>query len=215
METNTPLNYDTRALIACTDCDLLIQAPQLKQAENTSSTALCPRCNAVLLKQANHSASRTLALAIAAFFMLLLANAFPILTLQIGSESISCSIFGAADTLYQQGMWYLSAIIIITTIITPALQLMILLYLLIPIALGKRPQFIVVPMKIFNALHPWSMIEVFMLGILISLSKLMGMARIEPDVALWSIAILMLLLTATLSTFNPKKIWQLLTPAHQ
>ncbi|MBM5573057.1 paraquat-inducible protein A [Deefgea sp. CFH1-16] len=147
--------------------------------------------------------------------MLLLANAFPILTLQIGSESISCSIFGAAETLYQQDMWYLSAIIIITTIITPALQLLILLYLLIPIALRKRPQFIIVPMKIFNALHPWSMIEVFMLGILISLSKLMGMARIEPDIALWSIAILMLLLTATLSTFNPKKIWQLLTPAPQ
>ncbi len=147
--------------------------------------------------------------------MLLLANAFPILTLQIGSESISCSIFGAANTLYQQGMWYLSVIIIVTTILTPALQLLILMYLLLPIARGKRPQFIILPMKIFNTLHPWSMIEVFMLGILISLSKLMGMARIEPDIALWSIAILMLLLTATLSTFNPKKIWQLLSSPPQ
>ncbi|MCB5195197.1 paraquat-inducible protein A [Deefgea salmonis] len=191
---------------------MLIQAPQLQQADNTNSTALCPRCQAVLFKQINHSVSRTLALAIAAFVMLLLANAFPILTLQIGSESISCSIFGAANTLYQQGMWYLSVIIIVTTILTPALQLLILMYLLLPIARGKRPQFIILPMKVFNTLHPWSMIEVFMLGILISLSKLMGMARIEPDIALWSIAILMLLLTATLSTFNPKKIWQLLSP---
>ncbi|WP_288841811.1 paraquat-inducible protein A [uncultured Deefgea sp.] len=194
---------------------MLIQAPQLQQADNTNSTALCPRCQAVLFKQINHSVSRTLALAIAAFVMLLLANAFPILTLQIGSESISCSIFGAANTLYQQGMWYLSVIIIVTTILTPALQLLILMYLLLPIARGKRPQFIILPMKIFNTLHPWSMIEVFMLGILISLSKLMGMARIEPDIALWSIAILMLLLTATLSTFNPKKIWQLLSSPPQ
>ena len=56
--------------------------------------------------------------------------------------------------------------------------------------------------------RPWSMVEVFLLGALVSFAKLAHLADLSPDMALWSFAALIVLLACAVSAFDPRAIWQ-------
>jgi paraquat-inducible protein A len=57
-----------------------------------------------------------------------------------------------------------------------------------------------------QSLRPWGMIEVFLLGVLVAIVKLSGMATIVPGPALWAFMLLTPLLTAVVS-FDPRLFW--------
>ncbi len=92
----------------------------------------------------------------------------------------------------------------------PGLQLLILLYLLIPLQLRRMPPYVPELLRTLQLLRPWSMIEVFMLGILVSLSKLAAMAQVIPGIALWSFAVLMFMMTAVFAAFDARRVWRML-----
>jgi paraquat-inducible protein A len=52
------------------------------------------------------------------------------------------------------------------------------------------------------------MMEVFMLGILVAIVKLMDMATIVPGLALWSFVLLMLVLAGAVASFEPESVWE-------
>ena len=196
-------------LIACHDCDLLLTPPALRPG----AAACCPRCGAVLYRNVRNGHERALAFAIAAVVLYLLANFFPIMALEINGTLTSCTLFGAAAALWHQGIQTLAALVLLTTVIVPGLQLLIVLYLLIPLRWQRMPPYVPELLRALQALRPWSMIEVFMLGILVSISKLASMAQVIPGVAMWSFALLMFMMTAVFSAFDARQIWRLL-PEH-
>jgi paraquat-inducible protein A len=55
--------------------------------------------------------------------------------------------------------------------------------------------------------EPWSMIEVLMLGVLVSLVKLTSSFKVIPGVALWSFGCLTLLLAAAAASFSVRDVW--------
>jgi paraquat-inducible protein A len=59
--------------------------------------------------------------------------------------------------------------------------------------------------------RPWGMIEVFMIGVLVTVVKLSTMAQVLPGVALWSFGALVVVLAAMLS-FDPRDLWHYLEP---
>ncbi len=190
-------------LIACHECDLLLRPPELEPG----GVARCPRCGATLFKSAHRSQERALAFTVSAIILLMLANFFPIMGLQIGANYVSCTLTSAALMLYREGMQELGILVLITTVIVPTVQMLIMLYVLLPLSLGYLPPRIPDMLRMLNILRPWSMVEVFMLGILVSLTKLAAMATVIPGIALWSFAALMVLMTAAMSSFNPRQIW--------
>ncbi|GGP18415.1 paraquat-inducible protein A [Silvimonas iriomotensis] len=193
-------------LIACHECDLLLRPPELEPG----GVARCPRCGATLYKSAHRSQERALAFTVSAIILLMLANFFPIMALQVGGNQVSCTLTSAALMLYHEGMQELGILVLITTVIVPTAQMLIMLYVLLPLSLDYLPPRIPDMLRMLNMLRPWSMVEVFMLGILVSLTKLTAMATVIPGIALWSFAALMVLMTAAISAFNARHIWQLL-----
>ncbi|GAB7125842.1 paraquat-inducible protein A [Silvimonas sp. JCM 19000] len=193
-------------LIACHECDLLLQPPQLAPG----AVACCPRCGATLYREIKHGHERVLAFALAAVVLYLLANCFPIMSLEISGTRVSCTLIGAAQALWNQGIQTLSILVMATSVIVPGLQLLILLYLLIPLQLRRMPPYVPELLRTLQLLRPWSMIEVFMLGILVSLSKLAAMAQVIPGIALWSFAVLMFMMTAVFAAFDARRVWRML-----
>jgi paraquat-inducible protein A len=49
--------------------------------------------------------------------------------------------------------------------------------------------------------------EVFMIGIIVAIVKLVGMAQIVPGLALWSFALLILILAAAAANMDPRVVW--------
>lgn len=194
----------TEQLVACPECDLLLKEIPLAP----DGAAVCCCCGATLYRNRPDSLRRTLAFTLAAVVFYLVANIFPILGIELQGNANASNLFGAVRSMWQQEMRLISLLVFITAILIPALQLGILLYLLVPLHLMKHPPGIPLIMRVMSAIKPWGMVEVFMMGILVSLVKLQGDFSILPGAALWSFAALTLLLAAVAASFNPRDVWK-------
>lgn len=191
------------SLIACHECDLLQREVPLP----TGRAARCRRCGAVLYRNTPDSLNRTLAYTLAAALLFAVANAFPIVGLDAQGNRTATTLFGTVRTLYDDGMTSVAALVFATTILMPALELAAMLYMLLPLKLGRVPHGLPAMFRLVQAVRPWGMVEVFMLGTLVSLAKLAHLAKVVPGIALWSFAVLMVLLAAVSAAFDPRALW--------
>lgn len=156
---------------------------------------------------------RPLAFTLAAAILFLLANAFPIVGLEVQGQGSTATLFGTAQALYGQNMKMLAALVFFTTIVVPAVQLSAMTSVLVPLRLGKVPDWIPVALRTLQAVRPWGMVEVFILGMLVSLVKLGGMATVVPGAGMWSFGGLLLMISAAVASFDARSIWAKLEPA--
>ncbi len=191
-------------LIACEECDVLHRRIVL----NAGCAAHCTRCGAELFRSRSFHIDTVLALTLGSLVVFVMANAFPIVTLEMKGVHNGSTLFGAIVTLYREGMAIVSGLVLATTILFPLTELMILLYLLIPLRQGQLPARFHLCTRVIQTIRPWGMIEVFLLGVLVSLVKLSSTASILPGVALWAFSALTVLLAAILM-FEPRHLWDL------
>jgi paraquat-inducible protein A len=184
-------------LIACHDCDLL----QRDVVPPPGGTAACPRCGAIHYRYHPYNRQRALALAIAAAILFLIANLFPIVGIEAQGNRNSTTLLGAVHTLWHEDMPLVAALVLVTTVLAPAFELVLVIWLL----MVPRPA--PLPLRLVLMMQPWRMVEVFMLGLLVSVVKLSHLASIEAGVALWAFAALLPLFALLTTTFNPRDLW--------
>lgn len=194
----------TQTLIACHECDLLHQVQPLPE----KSKARCSRCGAVLYAHFPATIDRTLAFAITGLVLLVIANIYPFLSLESQGTVLETTLITGTIILSKQNMAGLALLVLLTSMLIPCLLLGGLAYVLGPISLGYR---LPANRRIFRLaliLRPWSMTEVFFLGILVSVIKLAKMATIIPGTALFSFLGLVFVLAAVNTCMDPRTIWE-------
>jgi paraquat-inducible protein A len=190
-----------RELLACPECDLLQHVPAPRP-----SKALCARCGAVLYR-AGSGLERTLALTLTALVLLALANAFPILTLELQDERTTATLAGAAAALWSQNMQLVALLVLFMALAMPLAELAALAYLLLPLARGARAPGFAAVFRLLQFASRWGTVEVFVLGSLVALVKLGHVASVEPGIALGSYGALMLVMAAIEASFDPRDLW--------
>ena len=191
-------------LVACPDCDLLQRLGEIPEG----STARCLRCGGLLRKRPRNGLERALALTYSAAILFVVANSFPFLSFEMKGEETQTTLATGIIDMYNQGKWEISLLVAFTIVIAPVAQIAILLYLLTPIRLGRVPYGLPFAFRVLRHMMPWSMMEVFMIGILVAIPKLMGMASVVPGTALFAFVLLMVVLTAANAAFDPESVWQ-------
>jgi paraquat-inducible protein A len=191
-------------LLACHECDLLHRIKPLPEGQ----TAVCSRCGAELCSHKRDSFERSLALTLAGLILFIMANAYPLLDIKQGSLFVSTTLIGSVEVLYATGMWYIGLLVLLTAILFPFLQLMSMLIILVPLQMKKKPWKLPVVMKFLEAIKPWGMMEVFMLGILVSIVKLVKMVKVIPGHSLVAFAVLIFVLAALVSAFDTHQTWE-------
>ncbi|WP_168788432.1 paraquat-inducible protein A [Paraburkholderia aromaticivorans] len=192
-----------REIIACEECDLL----QLAAPLTPGASLRCCRCRAELGRGRTNGPERALAFTLASAVLLVISNAFPIVGLSVNGHLVQTTLAGSVRMLYTHGTWPLAVLVFLTTILTPVLQTVAMLWLLVPLRLGRVPWHAVEGFRLFQLARPWGMTEVLILGLLVALVKLTHIAKVVPGTALWSFVVLMLLLAAASATFDPREIW--------
>jgi paraquat-inducible protein A len=191
-------------LVACRDCDLVHSLASLPEG----STALCRRCGGVLRRRRRNPIERTLALSLAAAVLFAVANAFPFLSFAMKGQVTTTTLLSGVRDLYDQGKPEIAVLVGATAVAAPFVQIALLVYVLLPLHLGRLPWGLAEAFRLLRRVTPWSMMEVFLIGILVSISKLAGMAQVVPGLALWAFALLMVALTGALATLDPEAIWE-------
>ena len=190
-------------LLACPECDLL----QIETAFPRPRKALCARCGAVLYQRHDQGLDRTLALTVGALLLFAIANAFPILSLELQGERTDATLAGAVAALWGQDMQLVAALVLFTAIVMPLAELAALGWLLLPLRFGRRAPHFGAVFQLLQFAQRWGMVEVFVLGVLVSFVKLGHLANVEAGVALWSFVALMLLMAAIEANFDPRDLW--------
>ena len=192
-------------LIVCEGCDAVYPRAQLRPHE----FATCRRCGTVLARYWGRMHERMLPLTVACLVLFAIANFFPIVSIELRGLHSETTLMGAVLTLAAEGMSEVGLLVLLTTLLFPLVQLCVLLYLLVPINLHRQPPVgFRILVRAMQVMRPWGMIEVFLLGVLVAVVKLSGMAQVIPGAALWAFVALTVLLTAVLA-FEPQAFWRL------
>jgi paraquat-inducible protein A len=191
-------------VIVCPACDLVHR----RDAAPVAGPAQCSRCRAPLQRPENGRIDSAIALAATALVCFLLTNAYPLVAIQTNGSTRTATLGDAAWGLYAQGHAGLAALVFLTTVVAPFLQIVGLIYLLIPLRRGWRVPGRNLVFRLLMQVRPWSFIEVFMLGTLVALVRLSKFAEVIPGVALWSCVLLMFSLAALTSRTSPEQFWR-------
>jgi paraquat-inducible protein A len=194
-----PITY-----IICHDCDLI----QKKPDTSIAGTLRCVQCDAVLQKSEKGNTDTTLALLIAGIILFILINSFPFLTFRMSGQLQETTLITGIEMFFNQGWWPLGLLVFLATILAPALHLLGLLYILLPLKFGLKMPGVPRIMRIITTFQPWSMVEIFMLGILVTVVKLSNDGEITAGISLFAFMAFTFVQAAIFYTFNPLLIWE-------
>lgn len=198
-----------RTMIACHDCDLLLRLPPVSEGD----TVRCRRCGGVLRQRRRNGIERTLALSFAAAVLFAVAQAFPFLAFEMQGQVTQTTLLTGVLDLYEQGLPEVAALVLTTSVLAPLLQISLLLYVLFPIHLGRVPWQMARAFRLLRHVQPWSMMEVFLVGILVAVTKLVGMADVVPGLAIWAFSLLIVVLAGAMASLDPEAVWERLEGA--
>ncbi len=191
--------------VACHDCDLVHRIPVGQEGRS----GRCIRCGGVLFNEKRNSVERTLALAVAGAVLFVVANVFPFLSFDMQGRVTETTLLSGVRELWNQDMGSISFLVLITAVVAPGMQLLLLLYILVPAHLGRAPHQLSLCLRLLRRFEAWSMMEVFLIGIFVALVKLGDLADIVPGPAIFSFAILILVLAGAAATFDRRGLWRL------
>jgi len=191
-------------LLACPECDLL----QSGSAMPRPRKALCARCGAILYQRHDHGLERTAALSVAALVLFTIANAFPIVSLELQGERTAATLFGAVSALWSQNMQLVALLVAFTAIAMPLLEIAALAWLLFPLRYGQRAPYFGDAYATLQFAQRLSLVDVFVLGALVSYVKLDHIAEVQAGAGLWAFAALMLVMATIESNFDPRDLWE-------
>lgn len=193
-----------RETVACPDCDLLQRLPSLPPG----GKARCPQCGKTLATRPRDPLDRPLALTLAAACVFILANTAPLMGLSAAGRHASTTIVGGAYEMWQQGQELTALIVAFCAVIAPGGYILFMLTVLLAARRPPAPKWVGDMLRWADALQPWSMLEVMILGILVALIKIAELATVDPDVGMYAVGALVVLFSALTITFDPREIWK-------
>ena len=199
---NRPATARSLGLVRCHDCSLLAAA----------HLETCPRCGAHLHLRKPDSLGRTTALVLAALVLYLPANLLPItVTTAIGTRQADTILSGVIYFM-QTGSWEIASVIFIASVFVPFAKLIILVLLLVSVRFRWRwrPRDRTVLYRLTELVGRWSMVDIYVVTILVALVRLGAVATIEAGPAAVYFAAVVVLTMFAAESFDPRLIWDAL-----
>lgn len=203
MHNITDLTYSEAELQACPHCDLLSVRPPLEP----DTEVRCPRCDALLIPRQLPELEICFALCLGALLLFLVTNFAPLLTLELRGTPTTTTLAGAAWALFGAEHPAVALVVLFCTVLGPGLVLLMQCYVVGALHLGLLPFAMRGMLAGICHIAPWGMLDVFLLGVIVALIKLVSMAAIHPGAGLYAFGLLVPLLVLAESRFPARALW--------
>lgn len=162
------------------------------------------------LRSRRHSIHKTWALLFSACLLYVPANLWPIMETNLLGQSELSTILGGVFLLWESGSYPIAIIIFTASVIVPVAKLFILCWLNATVQHGniKRPQHKMSWYRLTELIGKWSMVDVFVVAILVSLVQLGGTMSIYPGPAALAFSGVVILTMFAAKSFDSKLLWQ-------
>jgi len=191
-------------MIACHECDLHIMLPDLE----VNQIAHCPRCNYQLTKRYDNTINRVMAFSISGIIFLILAFAFPFIIFKAQGIERVINLQQSIDILISQDYASLAILIYFLTIVFPCFLLAGSFYVSLAIKLRRLLPATRIIMHLLLFLQPWSMVEIFLIGILVSFIKILSLADVSLGLSFSAYVLFSICLTTVLLHLDKYQYWK-------
>ncbi|MHC1479273.1 paraquat-inducible protein A [Frateuria aurantia] len=171
-------------------------------------SARCSCCGAKLEQMPRISVRGLLALILTAVALFLIANTTAIFSLQMGGSRHSATAFEVIYSMWTDHFYIVALVVLLTLVLAPLIKILLLSWLLLFAARGKRAPGFKPLMVTLHYVRPWTMIEVFVLGVLVSIVKAQLYFKVSTSAGLFAYAGIMILITMY-SSFDIRMLWDL------
>jgi paraquat-inducible protein A len=186
--------------IGCHACGIMNHAPE---------GAACRRCGAPLHARKRESLPRAWAFLFAAALFYIPANIYPVMVITQAARTQDFTIFGGIAELAAYGLWPLAALVFFASIVIPLSKLLMLAAIMIQThrhdtnrLLARTRAF-----RFVDFIGRWSMIDVFMISILVALVRFGQFAYVQADLGAPCFAAVVVLTLFAAEAFDPRLMW--------
>jgi paraquat-inducible protein A len=191
------------SVYGCGTCELVVPARLAGRPPR------CPRCGEPLHARKPDSLQRTWALVVAAAILYVPANLYPVMAVTSLGRTQADTILSGVIYLLHHGMWPLALVVFVASVLVPLLKLITLIFLLVSVQLGSawRARDRTRLHRITEVVGRWSMVDIYVVTILVALVHLGNLATIEAmPGAVFFAAVVVITMVAAM-TFDPRLIW--------
>ncbi len=202
------MNLPRARSLGLASCDVCRQVVRLPPS--SAAYSRCPRCGAKIHSRVAHSLARTWALLLASMILYIPANVYPVMkNTYLGAESNNTILSGVVLFL-KEGDWLLALVIFTASILVPLLKMFSLLYLLTNVGKSphaKRAKQQTMLYRVTELVGRWSMVDVFVIGILTALVQMGLVSTVEPGIGALAFGAVVVLTMLAAISFDPRLIW--------
>jgi paraquat-inducible protein A len=191
--------------MGCAECDLLVDVPLRLGARQRCS---CPRCGHVLSSGNLDRARQAFPFVISAAVLLPLSLLFPFMSFARSGIENEMNLFQTSWALYQDGSVVLSGIVFGFIVLVPSFVILATLVISLSLTLERDLPGLRMAARFVYTANSWSMVEVFIIGVLISLVKISHMAHVALGVSLWTYLAFAIMLVLALVRLDKVVVWE-------
>lgn len=168
----------------------------------------CDRCGHVDHRFTERSAKLCLVFTLTAIILYLPANIFPFMTIEMYGRRNSSTIWNGVVSLMEQRAYAVAIIVFLASILIPIMKLLILLYLSLTGHTGAHSEFKMRLYRFVEAIGRWSMLDIFLLAILVALVKLGHWTSVTPEKGSGLFLFVVIFTMMASAYFDPRILWE-------
>ena len=192
-------------MVGCRVCGLVVSAPL-----QSAGKSFCPRCRAELQPRLAGGLGRAWALWVAALIFYIPANLLPIMDIStLGEVEHAATILGGIVELWRDGSYGVALVVFIASVLIPVGKYLALALLLLTVRMGngwaRRAR-----ARLYRWLEAagyWSMLDVLVVGLLVSLVQFQALGEIQPRAGILFFGVSVVLTMLATQSFDERLIW--------
>lgn len=203
--TSIKMTASSAGLASCHICRKLCNISEVKKYQ----VAKCPRCGAKVYSRIPGSITRTWALIITALLLYIPANLYPVMVFEKFGRSQGDTIISGVEALINADMWPLALIVFVASIFVPLLKIISIIFILLSVQknwswkIRQRTKLL----RFVEAIGRWSMLDVFLISIMVALVKLGSVATITAGAGVRAFTAVVVVTILASKSFDPRLIW--------
>ncbi len=197
-----PLNIDK--LMACPDCDLLIEKVNIADGYVSE----CPRCHFILEHPTRSSIRNDFMCVFMGLLVYFPAIFLPFMSLTMLDETVYLSLVSCVVSLFETANGGLAVVVMFTLLCVPLLQMVLLIFITTRLHHKQKSCYLALSFKCYNLLNTWGMLDIFMLSIIVAAIKLRDDAELNAELGLYAFILLLLINALQMQLLNKPLLWR-------
>jgi paraquat-inducible protein A len=198
-------------LYECPDCGQMQVLPALP----ASSRAVCLCCDAVLRHTRRDPLLLPLALNISALILFVLGATLTLMSVTTAGQQRVAELLSGPAELQQYGMWEISLVVLVTTVAAPLARVLCMLAVLLGVRMRRPPGELRAIYAWVKRLRPWSMVEIYLLGLFVAYVRLSAMATVGLGPAIFALGGLMVIMILADYSVDDQAVWEAMEPPNR